>query len=304
MSFKSIDEGVLFFENVLTSTKTLINSGLWKEVDLRGLHDWVGYFESDSEKFLCGMILDALIFRSKAQTRALIANVLEKSIPQSLDYVSYEISQNFSKIVKSRYPGDWLHRIRIVPVIRDIDPPTKSGPLVARLYKKEAQVNDRFMDWPWSLSRNREKPEIVIFIDDFIGTGDQFTEFLDRFFKDNPKEDDISYIYAPLAACSKGIDRLREEHAYINVCYAEVVPEKSGFFSGMHARYQGIADHLITEIVETHDEFLKKVGLSKLREKRGYGDLELTYTYAHGTPNATLPILWAENEIYRPLFSR
>lgn len=304
MSFKSIDEGVLFFENVLTSTKTLINSGLWKEVDLRGLHDWVGYFETDSEKFLCGMILDALIFRSKAQTKALLANVLEKSIPQCLDDISSEISQDFSSIVTSKYPGDWLNRIRIVPVIRDIDPPTKSGPLVARLYKKEVQVNDRFMDWPWSLSRNNKKPEIVIFIDDFIGTGDQFTEFLERFFKDNPKDPEVYYIYAPLAACSKGIDRLKEEYGNIKVCQAEIVPEKSGFFSGMSARYLGIEGHLINEIIETYDSFLNKVGLSKLKEKRGYGDLELTYTYAHGTPNATLPLLWAANEIYQPLFSR
>ena len=304
MIFKTKDDGVLFFENVLTSTKTLINSGLWKEISLRGLDNWIQYFESDSEKILCGMLLDALIFRSKAQTQALLSNVIEKSVPQAIQDDHPDIALSFCDMITSKYPGSSLDDIRIVPVIRDIDPPTKSGPLVARLYKKEVQVNEKFMDWPWKLADRERTPKLVVFIDDFIGTGDQFIEFLDRFYKDNPPNKDISYIYAPLAACSQGLDRLRGERPTMKLCHAEMVPDGYGFFSGLSSRYEGISSAFINETRATYDRFLEKVGLGKLKQKYGYGDLELTYTYAHGTPNATLPILWAANENYQPLFSR
>ncbi|MFI8609705.1 hypothetical protein ACIGFL_15465 [Pseudomonas sp. NPDC077649] len=304
MSVLSGENGIIFFENVITSTKTLISSGLWKEVNLRTLQDWIEHFETDQEKVLCGLLLDSLIFRSRAQTQALLSNVIEKSIPQLIQSSHPEVASSLHKTLTAKYPGKEREKIIIVPVIRDIDPPTKSGPLVARLYKKDIGVNEKFMEWPWKLQTKAEQANIVIFIDDFVGTGDQFLEFFKLFFPNQTTHKDIEYIYAPLGACKTGLDKIKEEIPRIKICQAETILPENKFFSGLPMRYKGLDEEFVQSMKVTYEEFLKKVGLGKLKDKFGYGELELTYAYAHGTPNATLPILWAANEQYQPIFSR
>ncbi len=304
MNIFSGESGIIFFENVVTSTKTLISSGLWKEINLRSLQNWVDYFESDDEKVLCGLLLDSLIFRSRAQTQALLFNIVEKSIPQLIKDSSPEIAENLHKTLTAKYPGKNKERVTIVPVIRHIDPPTKSGPLVARLYKKDIGINEKFMEWPWKLETKVDEKKIVIFIDDFVGTGDQFLEFHEMFFKDYYKQEKITYIYAPLGACKSGLEKIKEKIPRMKICQAEAILQENKFFSGMTLRYKGIDEEFPNSVKKTYENFLEKVGLGRLRNKLGYGDLELTYAYSHGTPNATLPIFWAENERYQPIFSR
>jgi hypothetical protein len=304
MSLFSGDNGIIFFENVITSTKTLINSGLWKDINHRTLEEWIEYFETDKEKLLCGLLLDSLILRSRAQTKSLISNIIEKSIPQIIQTSHPDIAKEFHNIITSKYPGRDLEKIIIVPVIRDIDPPTKSGPLVARLYKKDMGINDKFMQWPWKVSAKAENAKVVIFIDDFVGTGDQFLEFYKSFHFDSSSNDAAEYIYAPLGACEEGIEKINIELPKLKICKAETILEENKFFAGLHLRYKGVDDILLNDIKSTYDAFINKVGHTNLKNKYGYGDLELTYAYAHGTPNATLPILWAANEHYQPIFSR
>jgi hypothetical protein len=58
--------------------------------------------------------------------------------------------------------------------------------------------------------------------------------------------------------------------------------------------------------------YLRKVKLNKLGGRpnqktnmsKGYGKLSLTFAYEHATPNASLPLLWANSENYTSLFTR
>lgn len=298
------EQGILFYENVLTSTKTLISSGLWKDINLRSIEKWTEYFESNEEKTLCGLLLDSLTFRSRVQTQALLSNIIEKSIPQATLKSNITFNNSLQKILTEQYPGANKDTIKIVPVISDMDPPTKSGPLVARLYKKEIGVNEKFMEWPWKLENHADTVKLVVFIDDFIGTGDQFLEFLDRFFPTGNFKDGTEYIYAPLGACQSGVSHIIENAPRIKICQSELIKKENYFFSGLSSRYKELDDKFADNLRLVYLEFLNKVGLKSLKNKFGYGDLELTYAYSHGTPNATLPIFWAANKNYQPAFSR
>lgn len=308
MSIFSEENGIQFFENIVTSTRTLIESGLWQGINLRKFENWIAYFTTDQEKVLCGLILESLVFRSKEQTQALLSNIVEKSIPQLIQNTHPEISRNLYSILTNKYPREYKDVIKIVPVIKNNDPPTKSGPLVARLYNKEIGVNDKFMEWPWNLKNLGVETKIVIFIDDFVGTGDQFLEFFNLFFSDynSYKSNDFELIYAPLGACKVGLDKIRKFIPGIKICQSEIISEENKFFSGLNLRYKNIDNDTINELINTYNNFLNKFGLGKLLKKygNGYGGLELTYAYAHGTPNATLPILWASSEQYESIFSR
>ncbi|TLP61324.1 MULTISPECIES: phosphoribosyltransferase-like protein [Pseudomonas] len=297
-------KGIEFYENVLISTKTLISSSLWKDVNLKSLETWVSYFETYDEKVLCGFLLDSLIYRTNLQTSSLLFHALDRAVSQAVNVEKLALSGPLRKVLIKKYPGVDKDKIKIIPVIRDVDPPTKSGPLVARLYKKEVGVNDKFMAWPWLMNDFSDKVKLVVFIDDFVGTGEQFLEFLERFTPAGGLRSDIEYVYAPLGACTKGIEKISSEAPSIKLCYSELIEDGSKFFSGFRLRHKKASPEFVADLKATYLAFMDKVGHQKLQNKFGYGDLELSYVFSHGAPNATLPIFWAANEKYFPLFSR
>jgi len=293
------------FEKSISEARALIEAGIWKEISVRSLDNWAKYFESEDEKLLCGLLLDSLIYRCTSQTKALLSNNIEKSI-QNLIYPNQSIPNNYLfDVLTAKFPGENKDKFKIVPVIRDIDPPTKSGPLVARMYKKLLSINDKFMLWPWQLEGLRSAPEAIILIDDFVGTGDQFIEFYNKYILSlESKFPDSHIIYAPLGACEVGIKNINDHSDRILLCNSELIQSQNKFFTGMALRYDGVSDEFICAMKDTYKKFMMRIGHEKLRNLFGYGDLELTFSYAHGTPNATLPIFWAANNDYQPIFSR
>ncbi|MCY1457111.1 hypothetical protein D9M71_743720 [compost metagenome] len=127
---------------------------------------------------------------------------------------------------------------------------------------------------------------------------------MNRFFPAETLRDETEYIYAPLGACKAGIDNIKKQAPRINICQAELINDENQFFTGLTKRYKELNGEFVENLKSTYIEFLDKVGLTSIKNKFGYGDLELTFAYAHGTPNATLPIFWAANENYQPIFSR
>jgi len=297
------EEGQQFYQKVISATRDLISSCIWKEANTKTLEKWVSYFKSDDEKVLCALILDSLTFRSSSQTKAIIDHALEQSIPQALLCDGVTLNFDIYRTITARN-GKPNRSLRIVPVIREKDPPTKSGPLVARLYKREVGVNEKYMIWPWSVESINEEPSIIVMIDDFVGTGDQFLDFFERFLSGLPAKGDTHFIYAPLGACEQGLERIKRDLPYVSVCCAESIGQRERFFEGMMLRYPGTSLAFQNKMRKTYLELMSRLGLDFIKNKFGYGDLELTYAYAHGTPNATLPILWAETESFQPLLSR
>ncbi|WP_234779000.1 hypothetical protein, partial [Pseudomonas amygdali] len=69
------------------------------------LERWVDYFETDREKVLCGFLLDSLVFRTGLQTKALLANLIDKTISQALVSTDSEVVKNILHSLKKPFPG-------------------------------------------------------------------------------------------------------------------------------------------------------------------------------------------------------
>lgn len=150
----------------------------------------------------------------------------------------------------------------------------------------------------------------VIFLDDFIGSGLQFTDtwtspHIDR---------GVTMSYAHICA-SKGVNAY-----YINLLATEYGLMELGrtcknievvCAHTLNNHYSALApDSIIWPDSQRADSqsFLEQVsirsGLTKKMNWKGFHDLGLTVAFAHGVPDATLPIFYWNENGWKPLIER
>jgi hypothetical protein len=278
----------------------MIFTQIWHGVDTSNFRRWLNNFQTDDEKYFAARILDALIFRSDAQTRALALHLFQTSLPSALEEnTPNETDQWIDRLRGIADPG-----IRLVPVIRPCDPPTKSGPLVCRLLKRHLSLNDNWMIWPNQVERHRSRGiTTFVLIDDFLGTGYQFK----RFFKElleSLQGNSCRFVYLPLVAYARGISRMQSKFAHLKIDSAEVLDESHRLFSDdCSAFIDGV--NTVAMARDFYSKLMTKVGPNlRAASAFGYERLSLAFAFEHATPNATLPIFWASEAGLQPLFVR
>ncbi|MGV0977800.1 phosphoribosyltransferase-like protein [Empedobacter falsenii] len=139
----------------------------------------------------------------------------------------------------------------------------------------------------------------VIYIDDFIGSGNSFDDFYNS---DEYKDiiDDKNLVTENLISCiimDEGMKFLNEKYSYLRI-YAEV--RYKLISSG---RFNSLFDN-----IEASKKLLKKYG-RKIRSKPlGYSKSESMIAFYYSTPNNTFPIFYYQSNYeklkWTPLFSR
>jgi hypothetical protein len=300
--FSLPDKGEVYIEQVVDRCKNLAAGRVWGGLSPLALDHWMKNFTNSLERYFAASVLDALIYRSSQQTIALMEQVFQRSIPDLLrrrNKAWQGWDDRLMALTDKSETG-----IRLVPVIRADDPPTKSGPHLARLYRRHMNFNDDWMIWPWQISRSREKGvNIFIFIDDFLGSGRQFTDF-DRLFDLKKQLAGSLAIYAPLVAHAKGVERVSNRSPHVSVCSAEALSYANGLF---HPQSKHFSDGVNSpaSAMSYYYELVKRksIGLNP-KSRKGFGSLALAYSFEHGTPNNCLPLFWIETPSWVPLFRR
>ena len=211
--FRIPKDGDVFINHIMDRCEGLIYAGIWEGLDTIRLRTWMNNFRTPTERYFAACVLDALIYRSNAQTFAMMKHLFQQNLPNILRIKPLMFCAEIDWFKKLRMP---IHiedaHIRIVPVIKSTDPPTKSGPLVCRYYRRELKLNQNLMIWPWEIAFVKSTGvNAFLFVDDFLGTGDQFKQFMDN-FSINDKLTNTDAIYAPLVAHTTGIDFLRKNY--------------------------------------------------------------------------------------------
>ena len=282
--------------------EALIEADIWSGITVQRLRAWLGNFQSVEEKYFAACILDALVYRSNLQTRSLMLQLFHRLLPN----IAMADPSPICPV------EDWRERlctdvdepgIRLVPVIRGNDPPTKSGPLILRQMKRSLGVSEKWMVWPWRLDRLAKAVKVFIFVDDFLGTGYQFRKFVEDQCLHAVLEHAYC-IYCPLVAHSKGIAALGKRFPKLRLEAVEVIEHTSNVFDPSSTCF---ADGVNSPACARAFYFgmLERRGLARPgRWRLGYGNLGLTFAFEHATPNASLPILWMRDPAWHPLFER
>ncbi|VUD62318.1 hypothetical protein TDB9533_03016 [Thalassocella blandensis] len=250
---------------------------------------WFHSFSSLEERYLAAIVLDSLAFRSADQTKALMIQGLQRCIPQLLMNNDY-----FDK-----YRGRWLETlskssvpIRLVPVLRNGDGPGKSGHVVCREYSRLVGVNNKLIINPQDISAAKaDGVKLIVFVDDFLGTGQQFSKFYAQVRGEF--DESLTPVYIPLCAHETGMYKVRGDFPELYLSAPESLSVCDGLFGEDHEvcpdgvnTYSSLKD-LYIELMRT------RLGMD-IDEPFGYGGLGMVYGFSHATPNATLPLLWSK----------
>jgi hypothetical protein len=276
----------------------LIAFKIWNGIELDRFNRWLKNFETDEEKYLSACILDSLMYRSNSKTKALIYHLFNVVLP------------NFTRLNPTPIGqiDDWFSRlksqtvdpmVRLVAVIADEDPPTKSTHHILRMLSKEFQIHEGWLIFPHKLKYHVQSGvKTFVFIDDFMGSGQQFNELVLEHDLHNHKE--IQTIYAPLVAHEKGCDYIQARyHGKIKVTCSEYLQADINFFDNYFPGQQESARQFYLDM-------LKSRGISSVDPINafGYGNLQFAYSFEHACPDNSLSALWKRNDSWSPLFNR
>jgi len=261
---------------------------------------WCNQFCGDEERFFAACVLDQLIFRTAQQFEAGLRSLFRSNLSGTVFPAAEDL--RLSELMSSREDA----KIRLVPVICETDPPTKSGPLVLRRLQRILQVSSKWMCWPWQAtdSIRDNGVSVVIFVDDFLGSGAQFERFFTQ-WGFNQHTDAAKYFYAPVVAHEQGLKYLGGVLPDVCVVPAERLGDSHAFFSKEVWDRLGRGRISETDAREWYAEFARQKNLEPSNVGIfGYGDLALTFGFGHSTPNNSLPILWYETAAWQPLLER
>jgi hypothetical protein len=243
-----------------------------------------------TERYFGACVLDSLIYRSEKQTIALMEQLFQRTIPDLLRRHSPpgEVKQPWIELLRlsSIEP---LQQLRIVPVIKSNDPPTKSGPALARLYRRHLAFQDQWIIWPNQLEFVKKSGITrFLFIDDFLGTGDQFCEFAHNFGLSASLQGCYS-VYAPLVAYKGGIINIQQHLSNMHVVAAEEIDNTYSLFSDESPWFEdGV--NTVPMARAFYDSIVARLNAPiKPEALRGYGKLSLAYAFNHATPDNCLP---------------
>ena len=226
LNFKVPKDGQTFIDQVISRCRNLIYCNIWSGLPVQRLNQWWNNFTTEEEKYFAACLLDNVIYRSDDQAHALIRQLFQRSLP--------DFGRSTGGIV------DWEERlfhkhsnpdVAIVPVVPIGRAAGTSGHIVSRMLEKRFDVNPSMFKTPEVGLGLFGKVNTIVFIDDILGTGNQFvTEFI----WPNGLSDDThgtKLIYAPLVAHHEGIDRIKKDLPHIDVVCAERLVSNHGLFS-------------------------------------------------------------------------
>jgi len=294
------DDQQEYIEQVFERVRNLIHSGIWGEIRLQRLNDWIGCFENHNAALLAAYLLDNLCFRSRDQFTSML-DVLFSDARVSLNGSGLTLLTDVLKKV----PTGKALSICIAPVLGPSSPPTKSGPYILRLAQRQFRMKPNWMSWPAHIHYGADLSN-VIFVDDFCGTGEQFCEFAAEIQLQERHEQfpNIQFWYYVATIHDKGLKTLTEKLPFVSIRYAEHLTASSAVFSDeCFNRYQipGFQQLVCSE----YDRILQAAQLpTRGTFADGFGKLSLAYAYAHATPNNTLPIFWMDTVNWTSLLDR
>ena len=192
-----------------------------------------------------------------------------------------------------------------------IDSVGKSGAALARLYAEEAKIYIDNVVEKGSLAEaltKNEEVQALVFVDDFIGTGQQASENMESIHKLLEHilvGRQIKLFFVVIAAYIQGYRKVKDTIERLKLPFeiraCEVMQESCQFFGEQSSAFRDPVER------ENAKKVAQEYGKALVRDNPlGYGDLGIAVVFEHSCPNDTLPILWAEsnNPKWMPLFRR
>lgn len=290
-------------EAVLSRAETLCKAGIWK-LDRTELWSWMQNFEHDEQKYLACHILDSVIYRSKDMMESAysqyFATELRRrvALAESKGVDTIETWQSRLRLNKDALNG----KLALSPVKLKMDT-GESGSTVTRKLTSNLVSEKLFLpidEHYWDKNRGK----LLVLVDDFVGSGDQFVEYSHEIKLDHGSEDN-EILYVPLIAMESGVNRLKSDFPNISIFPIETLQESDKFFHGEESeKFRGDQINTIGDALDCYESIRDGHGY-RPDYWRGRDKSEQTVAFEWGCPNQSLGVLYFSKERgWNRLFSK
>lgn len=290
----------IYTKEVLAKCKAFKACGLWsKEPKIRPAA-WLDNFDYE-DKEIASLLLDSFIFYNHTYTDALLLSAYHAIPNLGIDFKGKTIQKFLDGAVFTIITGENPN-------------PTDSGHIFGRKMRQLLHVPEEQIVNVDIAIKHAKGGGTVIFMDDFIGSGDQFLETWRRKYgRQEPQSFESIYstidfvsIYITLIATEIGKDNINNCTSNVYLSPAHVLTEKSTL-RGMDLR--NISQNDIDQFLNKYSPRLtpNEHYIAKNPDflKYGYHQIGAMLGFEHSIPDATLPIFWSPgNNNWVPLVER
>lgn len=288
--------------------KYFVKVGLWPRQTRFDPRGWMSNFTGD-ELPLASRLLEGFTFFSNelvaAMFRAAFKNISQVAIKSRSNYLAAV--------------NDWENFVDSVIVVRvagQVTSEADSGYIFTRLARDLLNIPEvRLLPPQAALETLRRNPRRnVVFVDDFVGSGEQFVEMWKRIHQISDcwtsfnalalasGAEGIGFYYIPLVCADKG-----RRHIAENCPQVKLLPSHA-----LAPSYSALAPDSVIwreDMADAGPLFVEKIsaraGVRDLDGAegcwRGYHKLGLALAFDHGVPDATLPIFTVSRDDWKPL---
>lgn len=287
---------------VIAKCEALKAAGLWaREPKLRP-RAWIQNFDSP-DRSVAAFLLDKFTFYNADLTSKLLIasyNSLGDGMAKAIN------SPSLPTLLKG------LNSAILTPVKGERPNPTDSGYLICRMARQSLHIEDNYVLDTDKALEHAYRGETVIFVDDFVGSGDQFVttwtckNFKGECFADAQNKSGFIAIYITLVVTDFGLNNIHQSAPSVSVCATHVLNEKSTI-RGILAEHP----HMQAPVEDLLQKYSSKLTPAEpyMTTSRylmyGYKERGLLLGFEHSIPDATLPIFWSKGKNnWEPLIER
>lgn len=295
-------DSCLNYDELHERLRETINVAWNDEITLSSVDKWLDNFSGDFlkndklEKKLAMYVLLNYTYYNEKEVKYFCKVIYEKYIHNKL--VEYRRNKKFSSLSDSEKEEHILKNTVFV----SLGTPSESGSLILYWFREVNNLPKKVFEF-----NNKSKYENVVFVDDVTLSGSQAT----RYFKENEYYADCQYFLCFLCT-DQAEKKIKNCYPDINLIYASVLDnsnkafsDNSIVFTGKYEMFKKITKELfeyygkkcVKEYPTVEDPYMEKYPL-------GFKDSQQLFGFKYNTPNNTLPLIWIDNNQWKPIFKR
>ncbi len=293
-----------FTQNVLEKVKLFRQLQIWpnkSELDYVG---WLSNFKEKEERELASIILNFFIYYSKEAISKLLKEAIGRAGHKFKETIpDWNHSFFKTKCIYTFIPGEKPH-------------PCDSGYLFTRKLRDElhipaGQIKEYANVHAYLVAQT--EPICVIFVDDFVGTGQQCCKAWNvnkdiatgLTLSEIAKLKKHQFVYAPLIANKMGADKIRTECENLTLSVVHELGYEYNLFRPECNCWEDITKYrLAVELIYRKSEEIGITSLNGENSIYGFNAQGLAIAFEHGIPDAVPAIFyWADNG-WIPLMNR
>lgn len=291
----------LFITEVLAKCDVLKRARMWPGEPRMRPRLWLRNFD-ESDRAVAAALLEKFTFYNAHHTDALLAASFAA------------LGDGRAKCPKARGREELISALGtavFTPVLGEHPDPTDSGNFLCRRTRQllfpdadtvaiEAAIDHAYAGQP------------VVFVDDFVGSGDQFLstwgrDHGGRSFAKAQQETEFVPIYVALVSTSFGLCQIQKRAPAVSVSVTHVL-EKRSTLDGIRESNPTLGQALEELLAKYSDRLRpreKYIADNANYLKYGYKERKLMMAFDHSVPDATLPIFWSPGQPnWEPLIER